>query len=85
MIAKVNKMIKLLSQLGISIEYLVIKPSRKPDAMVKGTVLKSILKLFLKPILKEFNLEYVLGNRIEAPRMYPAAVSITIPKISIEP
>ena len=57
MMAKVNKMMKLLSQLGMSMEYRVMKPSRKPAAMVNGTVLKNILKLFLKPILKEFILE----------------------------
>ena len=50
-------MIKLLSQLGMSIEYLVINPSRKPAAIVNGMVLNRILKLFLKPILKELNLE----------------------------
>lgn len=57
MIAKVNTIIKLLSQFGISIEYRVMNPSRKPAATVKGTVLKNILKLFLKPILNEFILE----------------------------
>lgn len=81
----VNSMMKLLSQLGISIEYRVIKPSRNPAPMVKGKVLRKILKLFLKPILKEFILENVLGNNIDAPRINPAAVSITIAKISIEP
>ena len=55
--AKVNRMMKLLSQLGMSMEYRVMKPSRNPAAMVKGTVLKNILKLFLNPILKEFILE----------------------------
>ncbi len=78
-------MIKLLSQLGISIEYRVIKPSRNPALMVKGKVLRNILKLFLKPILSEFNREKVLGKRIEAPRINPAALSITMAKISIEP
>ena len=78
-------MIKLLSQLGISIEYRVIKPSRNPALMVKGKVLRNILKLFLKPILSEFNLEKVFGNRIEAPRINPAALSMTMAKISIEP
>lgn len=53
MINKVNKIIKTLNQCGMSIEYLVINPSRKPAAIVNGTVLKKILKLFLKPILKE--------------------------------
>lgn len=78
-------MIKLLSQFGISIEYRVINPSRNPALMVKGKVLRNILKLFLKPILKEFTLEKVLGNNIEAPKINPAAVSITIAKISIDP
>lgn len=78
-------MIKLLSQLGISIEYRVINPSRNPALIVKGKVLRNILKLFLKPILKEFTLEKVLGNNIEAPKINPAAVSITIAKISIDP
>ena len=83
--ASVIKMIKLLNQFGISIEYRVIKPSKKPALIVKGKVLKNILKLFLKPILKEFILEKVLGNRIEAPKINPAADSITMAKISIEP
>ena len=85
MIPSVNKIIKLLSQIGISIEYRVMKPSRKPAAIVKGKVLRNILKLFLKPILKEFNLEYVFGKSIEAPRINPAVLSITIAKNSIEP
>lgn len=83
--ANVSKMIKLLSQLGMSIEYRVIKPSRKPALIVNGMVLRKILKLFLKPILKEFILEKVLGKRIEAPKINPAVVSITIAKISIAP
>lgn len=78
-------MIKLLNQLGMSIEYRVIKPSRNPALMVKGNVLRNILKLFLNPILNELILENVLGNSIEAPKINPAAVSITIAKISIEP
>ena len=82
---KVKRIIKLLSQLGISIEYRVIKPSKNPALMVNGKVLRNILKLFLKPILKEFALEKVLGNKIEAPKMNPAVVSITMAKISIEP
>ena len=81
----VNKIIKLLSQLGISIEYRVIKPSRNPALIVNGNVLRNILKLFLNPILKEFILEKVFGKRIEAPKINPAAVSITIAKTSIEP
>ena len=78
-------MIKLLNQFGMSIEYRVIKPSRKPALIVKGNVLRKILKLFLKPILNEFILEKVLGNKIDAPKIKPAEVSITIPKISIAP
>lgn len=78
-------MIRLLNQLGISIEYRVMKPSRKPALMVNGKVLRNILKLFLKPILKEFIREKVLGNRIEAPKIKPAVVSITIAKISMAP
>lgn len=76
---------KLLSQFGISIEYRVMKPSRNPALMVNGKVLRNILKLFLKPILKEFTLEKVLGKRIEAPKINPAQVSITMAKISMEP
>lgn len=78
-------MMKTLSQLGISSEYLVTNPSKKPAAIVKGTVLKKILKLFLKPIFKDCMREKVCGNKIEAPKIKPAADSITIAKISIEP
>lgn len=78
-------MIKLLSQLGISIEYRVIKPSRNPAPIVKGKVLRKILKLFLKPILNEFTLEKVLGNKMDAPKINPAAVSMTMANISIAP
>ena len=82
---KVLRMIKTFNQLGISMAYLVMKPSRKPAAMVKGTVPKNIFKPSLKPILKEFNREQVFGNKIEAPRIKPAAASITIPNISMLP
>ena len=85
MTPSVNRIIILLSQLGMSIEYLVIKPSRNPALIVKGSVLKNILKLFLNPILKEFIREKVFGNKMEAPKMNPAVVSITMAKISIEP
>ena len=78
-------MINTFNQLGISSEYRVTKPSRNPAAMVNGTVLKKILKLFLNPILSEFILENVCGNKIEAPKINPAADSMTIAKISIEP
>ena len=80
-----ERMIKTFSQFGISKEYRVTKPSRIPAAIVNGIVANKILKLSLKPILKELNLEYVFGNRMEAPRINPAAASITIAKISIEP
>lgn len=62
-----------------------MNPSKNPAAIVNGMVLKKILKLFLKPILSEFILENVRGNKIEAPNINPAADSITMPKISIEP
>lgn len=80
-----ERMIKTFSQFGISKEYRVTKPSKIPAATVNGIVLNKILKLSLKPILKELNLEYVFGNRMEAPKINPAAASITIAKISIEP
>jgi hypothetical protein len=85
MIESVLIMIKTFNQLGISSEYRVTNPSKNPAAMVKGTVLKKILKLFLNPIFKEVIREKVCGNRMEAPRINPAADSITIAKISIEP
>jgi len=78
-------MIETLNQIGISIEYRVIKPSRNPAAKVKGIVLMYILKLFLNPILKEFNLEKVFGKSIEAPKINPAIDSITMAKISKQP
>ncbi len=53
--------------------------------MVKGIVLRNILKVFLNPILKELNLEKVFGNKILAPRANPAPASITMANISIEP
>ena len=62
-----------------------MKPSRNPAEIVKGNVLRNILKLFLKPVLKEFALEYVFGKRIDAPKINPATASITIAKISIAP
>lgn len=85
MAVKVMRMIPMLKKVGISFEYLVMYPSRKPAANVNGIVLKNILKLFLKPILNEFILEKVLGKRILAPRIKPAPASITIAKISIDP
>ena len=72
-------------QWGISMAYRVTKPSINPAAIVKGTVLRNIFKPSLKPILKEFNREKVLGKSREAPRIKPEAASITIPKISMEP
>ena len=85
MMDKVVKMIKTFSQLGISSEYRVTNPSKNPAAMVKGTVLRKILKLFLKPIFKDCIREKVCGNKIEAPKTKPAADSMTIANISIEP
>ena len=81
----VIKMIPTLNQLGITIEYRVMKPSKKPAEIVNGMVLKKIFKLLLTPILKDCNREKVRGNKIEAPKIKPQAASITIPKISIDP
>ena len=75
----------IFSTCGISMAYLVTKPSINPAAMVKGTVLRNIFKPSFIPILNEFKRESVLGNRIDAPIIKPQAASITIPKISIEP
>lgn len=85
MAESVVKIIKTLSQFGISSEYLVTNPSKNPAEIVNGTVLKKILKLFLNPIFNEVILEKVCGNKIEAPKINPAADSITMAKISIEP
>ena len=74
---KVDMMIKIFNILGISIEYLVMKPSKNPAATVKGMVLIKILK--------EFNREKVFGNKRLAPKAKPAAASIIMAKISIEP
>jgi hypothetical protein len=57
MMDKVPSIIKTLNHIGITMEYRVIKPSKNPAAIVKGTVPKNIFKPSLKPILKEFNLE----------------------------
>ncbi len=75
----------MLSQCGIIIEYRVTNPSKKPAATVKGVVDKNILKLFLKPIFSESTREKVFGNKTDAPKIKPAADSITMAKISIEP
>lgn len=57
MIESVPKIMNIPNILGISKAYLVIKPSRKPAAMVNGIVLRNIFKLSLKPIFNEFNRE----------------------------
>lgn len=85
MTVKVNNIMNMLSAMCMSGEYRVIKPSRSPAATVKGIVLNTIFRLFLKPIFKEASLEYVLGKRIEAPSINPAPASITMPNISIAP
>ena len=46
MAVKVMRMIPMLKKVGISFEYLVMYPSRKPAANVNGIVLKNILKLW---------------------------------------
>lgn len=56
---------------GIFNACLVTYPSIIPAQIVKGMVLKNILKESLNPFLKELNLENVLGNRIEAPKINP--------------
>jgi len=40
MLLKVPRIIKLLNQIGILMEYLVMKPSKNPAAIVNGKVLK---------------------------------------------
>jgi hypothetical protein len=56
-----------------------------PAKIVKGIVAMYIFKPFLKPVLKEFSLENVLGNKILPPSIKPAKASTTIPVISIAP
>lgn len=73
------------NQLGIILEYRVMNPSRKPAEKVNGKVLIKILIPVLAPILKEVYLECVAGNKMLAPKMSPAAHSITIAKISMAP
>ena len=85
MVNNVLRIITTFNQLGISSEYRVTNPSKIPAAMVNGTVLKKILKLFRNPIFSELMRENVCGNKIEAPKINPAADSMTIAKISIEP
>lgn len=85
MIDSVPKIIKPFRTAGIVSAYLVKKPSMIPAKMVKGTVLRNILKASLNPILKELNREKVFGKRIEAPRIKPAIASTTILKISKMP
>ena len=70
---------------GIFKACLVTYPSMIPAQMVKGTVLKNILKESLNPFLKELNLERVLGNRIDAPRISPHIASTTMANISKTP
>ena len=82
---KVTKMMPTESQLGMRLEYLVTKPSKKPAANVKGKVLINILTPSFTPVLNDVILENVFGNRILAPKINPAAPSMTIAKISIEP
>ena len=70
---------------GIFKACLVTYPSIIPAHIVKGTVLKNILNESLNPILQELNLESVLGNKIEAPKIKPHMASTTIEKISKTP
>lgn len=82
---KVTKIIPTEIILGISWEYLVMKPSRKPAKKVKGKVLIRILTPVLAPSLNEVNRECVPGNKILAPKIKPAAAAMTMAKISIAP
>jgi hypothetical protein len=70
---------------GIFNACLVTYPSIIPAQMVKGTVLKNILNESLNPFLKELNLDSVLGNNMEAPRISPHMASTTMEKISKTP
>ena len=81
----VLKMIPTDSQCGIMLEYLVTKPSKNPAENVNGKVLIKIFIPVIAPCLKEVYLECVPGNKILAPRIKPAAASITIANISMEP
>ena len=65
--------------------YRVTNPSRNPAQKVNGMVLRRILNEFLNPILKELNLERVLGNNILPAKIKPAEASMTIANISILP
>jgi hypothetical protein len=56
-----------------------------PAQIVNGTVLKNILNESLNPFLKELNLEKVLGNKMDAPKINPHMASTTMAKISKTP
>ena len=62
-----------------------MNPSRNPAAKVKGNVLINILTPVLAPCLNDSSLECVPGNKILAPSIKPAAASIIMANISIEP
>lgn len=79
------KMIIKLRANGIFKACLVTYPSIIPAQIVNGIVLKNILNESLKPFLKELNLDKVLGNKIEAPKINPHIASTTIEKISKTP
>jgi hypothetical protein len=85
MIPKVIRIIETDNALGMALEYLVINPSRNPAAKVNGKVLINILIPVFAPFLNEVYLEWVPGNNRLAPNIRPAAASITMAKISIEP
>lgn len=85
MYPKVTKIMPTEIIFGISCEYLVINPSRNPAKKVKGKVLMTILTPVLAPSLKDVNLECVPGNRMLAPKIKPAAASMTMAKISMDP
>jgi hypothetical protein len=85
MMAKHPKMIIKFKNKGIFRACRVTYPSIIPAQIVNGTVLKNILNESLNPFLKELNLEKVLGNKIDAPKIKPHIASMTMAKISKTP
>jgi len=76
--------IRMASQSGIYV-ILVTKPSRKPAMIKNGTVLITIFKPSLIPMVKDFNLVNVPGNNMLLPTTKPAAPATIITEISMVP
>lgn len=85
MTAKDPKIMIRFKNNGILSACLVTYPSIIPAQTVNGTVLRNILKESLNPFLNELNLEKVLGNKMDAPKINPHMASTTIEKISKMP